>query len=128
MDNTIVLDHIALTCRNKEHVRIFYEVLLQCRIVKSFVLTHDLSQQIFHDEADIEVMVYEGMNYRFEIFLTDSTYDKGFDHICFKIDDRKAFIDKCNMLDVDYFTVEKGEKTLLFIKDFSGNLFEIKST
>jgi hypothetical protein len=64
----------------------------------------------------------------FEIFIADSSSNstRQIEHLCLEVDDLNDFLNKCNILGVEVVKIPKGDKTLIFIKDFDGNLFEIK--
>jgi catechol 2,3-dioxygenase-like lactoylglutathione lyase family enzyme len=47
-------------------------------------------------------------------------------HVCLEVDDLQDFLKKCRDLDVEISQIPKGDRTLTFIRDFDGNLFEIK--
>jgi len=67
-------------------------------------------------------------NVYFEIFITSENKSNNLkiEHLCLEVDDLTGFIDKCRSLNVEITQIPKGDKTLTFIKDFDGNLFEIK--
>ncbi len=52
--------------------------------------------------------------------------DKNLGHTCLEIDDRNAFIKKCEIMEVEILKVPKGESLLVFVRDYDGNFFEIK--
>jgi len=127
MNQSISLDHLALRGKDKKKIRTFFEQLLQCQFVKSFFLSEELTKKIFQIGEAVEVVVYEGFNYRFEVFITDTSQLNSYAHICLSVNDREKFLERCDHLEVNYFKVRKNGKTLVFIKDHVGNLFEIKS-
>ena len=43
-----------------------------------------------------------------------------------EVDDLSGFIEKCRSMSVEITQVPKGDNTLTFVRDFDGNLFEIK--
>ena len=55
------------------------------------------------------------------------TMEKGYEHVCIEIEDKDQFVDNCLKHGLKPFYVKKGDKDLLFVRDFSGNLFEIKT-
>ena len=71
---------------------------------------------------------YLDENVHFEIFIADQHTDhsRKIAHTCIEVDDMQAFLDKCSRLQVDVARIPKGDKILIFIKDFDGNVFEIK--
>ena len=47
-------------------------------------------------------------------------------HACLKVEDRDAFLARCEALAIEVIRVPKGEALLTFIRDDDGNLYEIK--
>lgn len=43
-----------------------------------------------------------------------------------RITDLKAFLDQCRHLEMDFLHVPGGDRTLTFMRDDDGHLFEIK--
>ena len=46
---------------------------------------------------------------------------------CLEVADLESFLEKCRSLKVDVARIPKGDKILTFIRDFDGNLFELKN-
>ena len=90
----------------------------------------DLCQAIFNLDAQLQIINYMDENIHFEIFVTNqfSTSSRQIEHLCLEVSDLAVFIEKCRNLNVDVAQIPKGDKTLIFIKDFDGNLFEIKGS
>ncbi len=120
------IKHVALQCDTKKHADIFFNKILGLDIVKTFNLAEGLSYEIFGLKKEIEVIQYANNNSCFEIFITDKKKSRCFDHVCIEIDDKKRFFRKCQENNINPLYVRKGEKVLLFIKDFFGNIYEIK--
>ncbi|CAB1080301.1 hypothetical protein D1AOALGA4SA_7985 [Olavius algarvensis Delta 1 endosymbiont] len=74
--------------------------------------------------------LYTDATTHFEIFVTDqcNPSPRPIEHLCLAVDDLPGFIEKCRSMQVEVARIPKGDKTLTFIKDFDGNLFEIKSS
>lgn len=104
----------------------FYEHILGADLVKSFQLGEELFQRIFDKKGAAEVFVYETRNLRFEIFVTDVSVWRGCAHLCLLVEEKKEFAKQCDNHRIPVKWVHKEEKHLLFVSDFSGNLFEIK--
>ncbi|MFC1516880.1 VOC family protein [Thermodesulfobacteriota bacterium] len=125
------LKHVALVCRSEKNSDTFYEQLLGLKKQDPKMLPDDLSKQIFNLDAEYPIINYIDDNSHFEIFIDDSLVphqnEKKIEHVCIEIEDLEAFLEKCRALDVGIRQIPKGEKLLTFIRDFDGNLFEIKS-
>jgi hypothetical protein len=121
-----VLQHVALQYTDKKQADIFFIKILGLQPIKSFDLSEELSEQIFGIKEIAKIQVYANDKAYFEIFITKKPVDHGFEHVCIKIGNKEEFIENCKKHGIKPFFVKKGEKTLLFVKDFSNNLFEIK--
>lgn len=125
----VELKHVALTIDSKVHAVEFYEHLLQGKRVKEFEISSDLLKQIFSISAshDLSVMVFEVGSIVFEIFIVDDQQvAERFDHVCISVNDMHIFKKQCLQKGLKVSIIPKGEKELVFIQDFVGNLFEIK--
>jgi catechol 2,3-dioxygenase-like lactoylglutathione lyase family enzyme len=122
----INVDHVALQNKNKNDAIIFYKDVLGLSLIKTFSLNEELSKSIFSINKSVEVLVFQGDKSKFEIFITDINLNLNFNHIGIIINNKEEFFKKCNENNLKPFKVLKGEKELLFVKDFYDNLFEIK--
>ena len=69
------------------------------------------------------------MKLQFEVFI-DPNREPSNDpivHACLMIEDRDAFLARCEDHDLEIIRVPKGTSVLTFIRDYDGNLYEIKS-
>ena len=121
-----MLQHIALQYDNSENADIFFTKILGLKVEKEFLLSENLSDEIFGIKENVEVKVYGNEEVKFEIFISKQEKKNVFEHTCIKIQDKEKFIKLCRGNNIEPMFVKKGEKTLLFVKDFSNNLYEIK--
>jgi hypothetical protein len=119
------LQHIAINYKDKLKADIFFTKVLNLKLLKSSILNPNLAKQIFNIYQQVDVLVYGNNLTIFEVFITQKEIMHIFDHICIKINNRKEFINKCKKYGLKPYQIDKEEKKLLFVKDFSGNLFEI---
>ena len=125
----VLIKHVALCMDSKDHARSFYQDVLHAELVKEFFISSSLVKDIFSmdiEEEILSVMVFEVENMLFEIFIHDKLVPSSFNHVCISVDDLKGFIKQCRKLNLAVLNIKKEEKILVFIKDYSGNLFEIK--
>jgi catechol 2,3-dioxygenase-like lactoylglutathione lyase family enzyme len=122
------LDHVALLCSSEQKADDFYQGILGLRKMKSAVLPSELSRQIFGLDLECPLLLYGNDQMKVEVFVADPPYERGLrvEHICLEVDDRETFMKKCQGSNVAVNLVPKGDRLLLFIEDFDGNLFEIK--
>ena len=123
----MLLQHAGLTCSSEENSDKFYKDLLGLKKSEPKILPSDLSKAIFNLDAELHMINYMDENIHFEIFVTNqpSAAQRPIDHLCLEVDDLTGFIKKCRRLQVEVALIPKGDKTLTFIKDFDGNLFEV---
>jgi hypothetical protein len=124
----MLLKHVGLTCSSEDNADKFYLDLLGLNKSEPKTLPSDLSNAIFNIDAELQMINYTDENIHFEIFVSDQidTLPNRIAHQCLEVKHLTDFIDKCRTLEVEVTMIPKGEKTLTFIKDFDGNLFEIK--
>lgn len=126
----VELKHVALCMDSKEHAQQFYMELLHARLVKEFEVSPILVNQIFGFDVhqNVAVMVFEVENQQFEIFISQTKQKTSFDHVCLSVENLSAFLSNCEKMKLPVYIIPRGEKELVFIKDFHGNLFEIKES
>jgi len=122
------LQHIALGCSSENECDRFYQEVLGLEKMKSKTLPAELSNQIFKIDRECKILKYGDHAIKFEIFIDEKgcSEDKTMEHICMEIYDRNLFIQKCSRMNVEVLQIPRGESILVFIKDYDGNLFEIK--
>ena len=126
MTDKIKTIHVALHYSDRKKADIFFNKIFGLTLNKSFSLSKDFSKEIFGLSEEVTVDVYKNDEACFEVFITDIKTNYGFEHTCIEIDNKVEFLRRCKGYGINPIFVKKGEKTLLFIKDFSGYLFEIK--
>jgi catechol 2,3-dioxygenase-like lactoylglutathione lyase family enzyme len=124
----MILRHVALTCSSEENSDRFYKNLLGLEKSEPKPLTRALSNAIFNVESELQMINYLDEYVHFEIFISShSRRSVGqIEHVCLEVDDLQGFLKKCRNLGVEVSQIPKGDRTLTFIRDFDGNLFEIK--
>jgi catechol 2,3-dioxygenase-like lactoylglutathione lyase family enzyme len=124
----MILRHVALTCSSEKNSDRFYKDLLGLEKSEPKNLPEPLSKAIFKVDAELLMIHYQGKAVHFEIFITDSpvNHNGQIDHVCLQVDDLNSFLKKCRDLNVEISQIPKGDRTLTFIRDFDGNIFEIK--
>ena len=124
----MILKHAGLTCSTENNADKFYRNLLGLNKSEPKTLPSDLSKAIFNLDAELLMINYMNEHSHFEIFITHASRPprRQIDHLCLEIVDLAEFIAKCRSMQVEIALIPKGDKTLTFIKDFDGNLFEIQ--
>ena len=127
MQDEACLHHVGLHSRTKESADLFFSKILQIPLNRTFEVPDELAENIFGIKKTVQVHVYEHQNTRFEVFISEHhTHQPGYNHVCVDVKSKTEFQKRCIEHGLQPFVVMKGEKELLFVKDFSGNLFEIK--
>ncbi|MEJ2731805.1 MAG: VOC family protein [Deltaproteobacteria bacterium] len=125
----MILRHVALTCSSEKNSDRFYKDLMCLEKSEPKNLPMPLSKAIFKIDAELLMIHYRGKAVHFEVFITDCpvNHNRRIDHVCLEVDDLKSFLQKCRDLGVEISQIPRGNRTLTFIRDFDGNIFEIKS-
>ena len=127
MNRKTSINHVALQFSDKEKADIFFNKILEMPKVKTFTVSEELSENIFGIKKSVEVVVYDNGKARFEVFIKDPITTKySYEHTCIEISNKKEFIARCKKYDIEPLIVKKEDKDLLFVRDFSNNLYEIK--
>ncbi len=121
------LEHIALSIKDEHDINLFYKQILGMQEVRNFTLNKTLSGKIFGIATETNVHLLKKGDLTFEIFINPNQADLGFNHICFKTNDRDSLIDKAREGNYECIQIERENSDLIFIKDHSGNVFEIKN-
>jgi catechol 2,3-dioxygenase-like lactoylglutathione lyase family enzyme len=126
---SVRLKHVALVASSEEKANTFYAVLLGLNKSEPKTLPLELSKAIFNVEKELVMINYRDDKVHFEIFITpfDGENSAKIEHTCLEVDDLDRFLAKCRRLNVDIGQIPKGDKILIFVRDFDGNLFEIKT-
>jgi len=128
MGDKMILRHIALVCSSEQNCDKFYANLLGLKKIGSKSIPSALSKQIFGLDSELKIINYADDNIHFEIFIsTQKNPDlKKIEHVCLEVEDLNKYLEKCRIMDVEILKIPKGESYLVFVKDYDGNLFEIK--
>jgi len=121
-----LFNHVALQCNDNKEAEIFFTEILGIPINKKFTISRELSEAIFDIDQSVDVEVYGNNETIFEIFINPTEENRGYGHVCIEIDNKKEFIARCKRYEIKPKVISKDGKRLLFVRDFSGNLFEIK--
>jgi len=120
------LNHVALQYSDRKKAEVFFTEILGIPKTRSFTLSDQLSEKVFGIGKTIDIDVFDNGNVRFEIFITDYQSTPSFSHTCIEVDNKEEFINSCKKNGLEPYSIPKGEKELLFVRDFSDNLYEIK--
>lgn len=124
--NQIDIDHLGLEYDDKENAIRFFNEICSLKILKTYRLSKEISKNIFSIPKSIEVLVFKNHHMYIEVFITGEKQTKSFFHICLKVPNKKDFISLCKKNGLQPYSIQKDDKILLFVHDFTGILYEIK--
>jgi catechol 2,3-dioxygenase-like lactoylglutathione lyase family enzyme len=124
------LIHIALVSSTEEKADRFYRDVLGLKKVNEKTIPAALSNQLFKVNSELKIVNYANDNVHFEIFISDTQrmHTDRIDHVCLAVDNLEAFLETCRKMGVEIVRIPKGDAIITFIKDYDGDLFEIKET
>jgi len=122
------LSHVALACSSEQRADAFYQGVLKLKKMKSFLLPRELAKKIFETDRECQVVVYGNSRFAVEVFLTSLSVGRepGFEHICIAVENIEEFVKRCEAMQVKVNRVSKEDRLLTFVKDYDGNIFEVK--
>jgi catechol 2,3-dioxygenase-like lactoylglutathione lyase family enzyme len=126
MAKDILVRHVAVECCSQDHADRFFSSVLGLQKVKSTLLSKELSMAIFKIDKEVQFDFYDNGKTSFEVFINDKHRASFFAHTCIEVENKSDFISRCKEQGLEPFFVEKNGKQLLFVRDFSGNLYEVK--
>jgi predicted enzyme related to lactoylglutathione lyase len=124
------LSHCGIFNRSSEEAERFYSAFLGISKEKEFTLSPELARSFFSVETEVPVLVFSGRGIKIEVFICPECRlpEPSFSHIGIDVDDLDAILAKAAAEGVQHIAARKGEKTIHFLKDFSGNLIEIRQS
>jgi len=126
MTKGVKTKHIALQYSDRKKAEIFFNKILLIQLNKTFTISKELSNDIFDIKEEVIVDVYSNGDSYFEVFITNIKTNYNYEHICIEVENEEEFVKRCKKYKIEPKYVKKGNRELLFIRDFSGNLYEIK--
>ena len=121
------LNHIGITNKSEEQALQFYRDFLGLEKTKEILLPPELSEQLFSLSQEIKVLVFERPGIKVEVFISDFQHaNPNFTHFGLMLDNFSEVTEKAQRSHVDLIIGKHKDKTVYFLKDFSGNLIEIK--
>lgn len=127
-DFIVKLKHIGINISQPEEIAGFYTDILGMSIMRSFYLSEELSSLIFNLPAPVEVFLLQKEDVVFEIFLANVQFMAGFAHVCISVENRDKVWQKAKIKNYDLLRIEREKSDLVFLKDRTGNIFEIKES
>ncbi|MBE3122768.1 MAG: VOC family protein [Thermoplasmata archaeon] len=126
MVKEIHIQHVAVECSDQQSSDRFFTTTLGIPKIKSTILSKEVSAAIFGINKNVPIEIYDNGKMRVEVFINTTRREPTYDHICIEVDNKSDFITQCKQQGLDPFFVEKEGKQLLFVRDYSNNLYEVK--
>ena len=124
----MLLNHIGLVSSSEEQSDRFFTKALGLTKVRTGTLSAELARRLFDLDEDFTLLHYGDGELQFEVFvpLHGDLAPHVMSHVCLEVTDRSTFLERCRALGVAIVEAPKGDSLVVFVKDFDGNLFEIK--
>jgi len=123
----MLLNHVGIANDSEDKAVRFYHGLLGFEKTREFIVSTKLSEQLFSVSNEIKVLVFERDGTKLEVFICPECKPPSpdYSHIGFLLNDFDAIKAKAQQIGT-LIVGRTDEKTVYFLKDFSGNLIEIK--
>ena len=124
------LIHVALAVRTESNAERFYGDLLGLEKVGAKTASADLARRIFDLETELQIVNYADDTLCFEIFIGAWPCEPlpRIEHVCLQVGSLDPFLRKCREFNLSIRQIPKEDGSFLtFVRDFDGNLFEIKA-
>ncbi len=124
------VQHIGFVCRNATNAEKFYGEFLGLKKTQLTTVSAAVIRALFGLDMDLPMLHYQGPNVDFEIFYLDDPkeFTGRIAHTCLKLREADGLLERAAAHGVKVTRVPRGEKYVIFIEDFDGNRFEIKSS
>jgi catechol 2,3-dioxygenase-like lactoylglutathione lyase family enzyme len=120
------LEHIALTITDYSEIKDFYQKILGFYEIRSFMLKKDLARDIFGIGKDTKVFHLQNDDLSLELFVMPERFEHVYNHICISVPDQDEIAFQADQNGYESIRIRRQNSNMIFIKDKSGNLFEIK--
>lgn len=122
------LHHLALARTCEEASDRFYVGLLGLEKRREKVVDAELCHALFGVARAHRLIDYAGEGVHFEVFLVPpgELPPAGLAHVCLEVAEAAGLVERCRAADLEVRELRRGERTVTFVVDEDGNLYEIK--
>ena len=122
--STVILNHTAYFNSSGLNVT-DKEVFVDNSTISTFT---DDGEKIFDADLECQFILYENENFTIEVFIIPAAQQKitPIAHLCLEVDNKEKFAKNCQANGLVVKKIPRGNSLLIFVKDYDGNLFEIK--
>jgi catechol 2,3-dioxygenase-like lactoylglutathione lyase family enzyme len=121
-----MLNHIGITIKDSSEIKNFYQDILGMEIIRQFAINKELSDQVFQINQETEVCLMQKDDLVFELFVIEKPISMQYNHICIDVLYRDNLIESAKSKNYSCVIIPRKNCDLVFIKDKSENIFEIK--
>jgi catechol 2,3-dioxygenase-like lactoylglutathione lyase family enzyme len=124
-----MLQHIGLQTSSKENARSVFNGIFGMKEVRTFSINRDINKAFFGKDVPCDILVFRGENIDAEVFINESAISSSndrYDHICMLVSDLNDTIARCKKSALEIIQHATPDKTITFMKDKDGNLYELK--
>ena len=121
-----MLHHIGIGVNSAEEIKDFYQDILGFQLKYDFPIPAELAEKIFAINENIHAYFVSKDGLALELFVSRHESGKKYDHVCLSVENRDVIIQKAKDKNYECIVIQRENSNLVFIKDKSGNLFEIK--
>ena len=118
--------HVALQIKDIREVENFYEKLLGFEVQYEFEIDSETAHQIFGVDKPLQVVKMQKDNLFVELFVDSQPLEMRYQHLCIAVDDPGKLAEQCSKRGYQVISKERERGMLYFIKDATGNMFELK--
>ena len=124
----MLLNHAGVVNKSREEALRFYRDFLGFAVIKESVISKELSGQLFSVDRDVTMLAFGKNGVKIEVFICPECGLPSPDlrHIGLLLENFAEVMEKARPAGVGVITGKTKDKTVYFIRDFSGNLIEIK--
>jgi catechol 2,3-dioxygenase-like lactoylglutathione lyase family enzyme len=123
----MMLNHIGLNVVSENEIDTFYTGILGFVKEYDFELNNSLSGEIFGINKPVKSVLLKNEDLVLELFVYENSAKCGYNHVCIEIDNRHEIAGQCAKSGYETVVKERaGKPDLIFVKDKSGNIFELK--
>ncbi len=119
------LEHIAITVESLDEIVNFYQNILGMEQIRDFVIDKSLTAKLFNVDENLPVYLMQRDDLVLEIFILKQNRES-VKHLCIALENRENLIRELQEKGYQTIIIEREQHDLVFIKDKSENIFEIK--
>jgi catechol 2,3-dioxygenase-like lactoylglutathione lyase family enzyme len=124
----MVLNHVGIVNSTAEEAERFYGDFFGMTLIKDYMVPPTLSDALFAVSEGIRMMVFGAGDYKVEVFIHPD-HRRGspaIAHFGLLVDNFDELLKRADEHGVTIVIGSHKDKTVYFVKDFSGNMVEIK--